>query len=344
MSVRWFDGFNNITTPQLANDYRDVSGGITVSTGRDSTTGLVGAASTDFLIRDCTPTNAIRGAVGMAIYVSTLPALDRMIFSLLDSADQAVFTLVLRTDGTLDLVSGGTPSNPSYLAGSIALPTTSWSYIEVGFELSSTDGTLVLRVDGELHVQSGIVAFVPPLTWFSVMLFPNAGLDDLYIVDGAGSPNWLLTPQRVWTVVPGSVGDNADWTSSTGMGTVDDVDETTPDNDSSYIWAEDDLAITTFIMSITPEIAPSQIHAVSLNFVARDDSLNPTELGPVGIRPVARSAGVTHPIPTASEGMLLTDTYALGRYTWTLNPATASPWTQATLGAMQFGVERHDEL
>jgi len=342
MSVRWFDGFDFVATAHLPNDYRAVAGGVTIGTGRDSTSGAEGATNADSMIRDCAPTNAVRGAVGMAIYVSAFPGAARKIFTLLDAADSPVFTLVLRTDGYLEIVRGGSVANTPYLTSSTLIGVADWTYVEIGFQLASSDGTLVLRVDGILHVQSGALAYDPPLTWAAVELFPDEGLDDLYIVDGSGAANWLLTPQRVWSVAPGSVGDVADWTSSSGVGPVDDIDESPHNSDTDYIWAAGDEEISTFIMALTGTMALGPIHAVSLNFVARDASLSPGDVGPMSVRPVARSEGVTHTVPAISEALVLTDTYAFSRYTWTVDPATLVPWTHTTLGATQFGVERHE--
>lgn len=339
MSVLWFDGFNFVNTAHLPNDYRAVAGGVTIGTGRDSTAGAEGAANTDSMIRDCAPTSATRGAVGLAVYISAFPGATRKIFTLLDAADAAIFTLILRTDGYLEIVRG--TAGAPYLTSATLMATAAWSYIEVGYRLAASSGTLVIRVNGILHIQSGTVTFDPPLTWAAVELFPDEGLDDLYIVDGAGSANWLLTPQRVWTVAPGSVGDHADWTSSSGVGQVEDIDENPANGDTDYIWADTDEAISTFIMAIV-DTPPGPIYAVSLNFVARDAALSPGDIGPTSVRPVARSGGVTHSVPAISEGLVLTDTYAFGRYTWTVDPATLSPWTAATLSATEFGVERHE--
>lgn len=343
MSLLWFDGFNGVPTAQLAVDYRDVAVGVTIGAGRDTTDGAVGAANSDSMIRDCAPTSAARGAIGLAMYVSAFPGAHRKVFTLLDATDTPIFTLMLRTDGHLDIVQGGSVVNPSYIASGLTVSTGDWIYVEVGFRLAATGGMLVIRVNGILHVQSAVIAFAPPLTWAAVQYHPDEGLDDLYVVDGAGSVNWLLTPQRVWTVAPATVGDLADWTSSSGVGQVEDIDESPHNSDTDYIWASADEAISTFIMAILPAVAPGPVYGVAMTFVSRDASLAPGDVGPVRVRPVMRTGGVTQSVPAASEGLVLTDTYAQGRYTWILNPATVAPWTHADLiGDLQFGVERHD--
>jgi hypothetical protein len=334
--IVWYDGFDRIVTAQLSEDYRDTTVGCTIGTGRDSTDGVVGAANSDYMIRDCAPTNAVKGAIGFAMYVSAFPGAKRKIFTLLDATDDAILTLVLRTDGTLDLVFGSDVNNASFITSDDVLDTVAWSYVEVGWELSTSDAFMVIRVNGQLFKSGGGLNSLIT-TWAAVELHPDEGLDDLYIVDGAGSPRWTLGPQRVWTVPPGAVGDLADWTSSSGVGQVEDIDDVVSDDDATYIWAENDVDVSTFLMAFDMDMMPGAVYAVSVHAVAREDGA-----GSAAVRPVARTAGVTFTVPSIDEGFALSSVYQYFRYTWLIDPGELLPWTNETVNAMQFGVERNE--
>ena len=212
-----------------------------------------------------------------------------------------------------------------------------WTYIEVkvffsavGFVEVRQDGVLVASAYGfnnglSSHFYANQIQFANP----SVQGVGYT-LDDIYVCDGlGGSFNDYLGEIRYDTARPIAPGAHTDFVSSTFGLNWQNVDETTPDNDTSYnssgtVTAMDTFPIATLATTATPL-------AVSLNSVATKDTF-----GGHQIKNVVRQ-GSTDYVPGVAH--TIGSTYNCFSDLLTTQPDGAGGWTVAALNAAQFGVK-----
>ena len=165
------------------------------------------------------------------------------------------WAIMMRADGKLDVVKGGTWSDTSGLSGYTVLGTTTtalqlnnWAYIEV----SVTTAQLRLYINGNLQVTAGFtpeISLSGVLVLFHTYIHRDAGnnpiavypVDDFYALYFSSSENpdqVRLGDVAVWTKQPSSA-PIVEW-SATTAGPVNSVNEgyfANPTQDNEYVWS-----------------------------------------------------------------------------------------------------------
>jgi hypothetical protein len=335
MILHW-DGFDRILFADLPYTFSDPA--ITISAaGRDSTSGLTSSNDTAYFYKAYSPTDATKGYVGLALYVPSLPGSPRKLIQIVDSnALTVIFTFVLKTDGTLEAFLGTEAGSSLGVTISPVVIAADWSYIEVGWFIDPALGFIYIRNEN-VTVMSATDQNTASLggAWDIVRVYPGTScvVDDFYVMDGSGAPSYFIGAQQVLTVPPVTNGARLDWTSSSGVGQVEDCDDVTHDGDATYIWADSngDKYTATFTVVSTAFV----VNGVALNAVARED------VGvDVRLKHMVRISGVDDPAPTALESVLLTASYVRHAYVWRTNPNLGIAWSIDSINAAEFGVQR----
>lgn len=157
----------------------------------------------------------------------------------------------------------------------------------------------------------------------------NVDFDDLYVADTTGSApqNTFLGDSRVTTVFPNGDGAHTAWTPTGGGSHSTQLDETTPDDDVTYV--ADGVAgdIDTYTMGDIDGLAT--VYAVQTNLYARKDDANTRQIAPVIRQSATDYVGTT---------VTLASTYAFYSQIYNQDP-TAAAWTATNVNADEFGVK-----
>lgn len=214
-----------------------------------------------------------------------------------------------------------------------------WRYIEMKVLISSTVGTVDVRVDGEDVLNLTNVNTNP----VGVGLANTVGLGDgglghtygwnaprytdYYACDGLGATNKdFLGDIEVQTLFPSAPGNNAQWSPLSGANW-ENVDDGTPDYDSSYVYASLDGAIDTYVYTDLTAVS-GVIHGVQHNIFARKVSS-----GTVHVKPVSRPNAADFDGPSAA----LSNSYQSILSVEETNPETGIGWTISDVNNAQFG-------
>lgn len=229
--------------------------------------------------------------------------------------------------------SSGTP----YTGGTGAMLLTSgvWYYIEAKVFVHDTTGTVEVKINEVSQFSlTGLDTRNGTPTTIDNLRIGNTGTataayDDLYILDTSGSAptNDFLGDCRVQAIFPSTAGNSAQWTplSSTN---VSNVDETTPDGDTSYNSSSTANQIDSFnYTDLTPSSAT--VYGVQYCLYARKD-----DAGTRTIAPLARIGSTDYPSATTHN---LSTSYAYYLQIHEQSPATSSAWTVSEINGAEFG-------
>ena len=211
----------------------------------------------------------------------------------------------------------------------------SWHYIEFKCVVNGAASTLEMRLDGP-------VVFGPTVcdcgsTAIGMVLWQVnsagggnnsfASVDDIYCNDttGAAPQTGFLGDTRVETIFPAGAGNSTQWTplASTNWS---QVDEQTPDDDTSYVYSNTIGRIDTYDCTAL-SVNTTLVYGLQTNLYARKD-----EAGLRQIAAVVRHSGTNY----------FDTTYTLSTgYTWTGDIRQQDPlgtdWTSTTVDAAEFG-------
>lgn len=276
------------------------------------------------------------GGVAYAARFQNLPSnSNRSGFTLQSGDGTGILSVMLRNDGFLQ-VTGGPMSDPVLDTASFPILIGAWNHIETKFVISSSVGSIEVRLNGVS------VLSVNDLNLGSVgvtqIFFDSGGatvdqhIDDLVIYDlNGGVANDFIGPARVHTVYPASDSTPAEWTptgSGTGAGA---VDESSPDDDTSFINAATDGDIHAFTM---PSLPSEVVDLEGFYVNARSKQV---DAGATAFRINARSGAATE----NGDPKALTTTYAYQGQAFTDDPNTSgAKYTKAAFEAVILEIER----
>ncbi len=156
-------------------------------------------------------------------------------------------------------------------------------------------------------------------------------LDDLYILDGSGSApfNDYLGDVEIGVIRPNGVGDSATFTAVGALNNWDNVNDTTPDDDSTY-----NAAATSGVKDLheMEDVDPA-IPIIGAQLLV---SSRRTDNGFASVRAIMKHSGVEYPGVTWPIG----NTYYFRNREVYENAPDGSAWTAAKLNAIQAGYER----
>lgn len=270
-------------------------------------------------------------AFGVAINVSSFVGAADLV-ALQTSGGGLVLSIVPTVGGNI-VVRG--PSGTGILTGSTVIATLNWHYVEVYLKIVGTTWTVSTRVDGvtdipptSLTVSSTSVRQIALIGDRNVM--PDSTeykFDDLYVTD-ASSPNALLLgDSHVRTIYPIADGAHTGLTPNAGTTHWTQVDETSPDDDGTYVGS--DVVGNRDSYDYQTLLPGADVKGVQVNLYARK-----TDAGTRTVAPVVRSAGTSY----VGAAQPLSTSYIDRTAIYDIDPADGA-WTIASVNAAEFGAE-----
>ena len=211
-----------------------------------------------------------------------------------------------------------------------------WSFIEWKVLLDQSAGTVTAKVNGKTVItETGKdTAAQAGTTWDRYWMGFGGNFDDVYICDGSGAQNNdFIGECRVITLLPQTdavaAGSNADFTCSTSTDHGAMVDETSPDDDTSYVYSSTLSHVDSWEY---PALGyTGSIKGVQMSLYARK-----TDSGTRAIAAVTRPASTNR--VHATDHYLGTD-YTYWLALWELNPEDSAAWEVADVDGAEFGVK-----
>lgn len=336
MAIDYIDGFDHINTEaQLARKgwLRPSAVGFTVgSNGRRGGGALAptSGASTRRIERTITASN--RYCVGFAMYLGPTP--DNGYFCYFNDSGTAQCGLFLSNTGAVVFARGTT----GLATSTEVVPYESWFHIELLVEIHNSTGSYEVRLNGtNILSDSGVDTQESGTAQATKFCLSGIGTgtfnaleqdwraDDLVIQSGAGAD--FLGDCRIDTLLPTSDGNSAQFTPSTGADNYALVDDSAPDDDSTYVESSTVNHVDTYGF---PSLShtPASIYAVQVSPTVRL-----VDSGARSHAAVLRS-GTTDYVGSTE---VLSTSYLIYPEMWEDDPDTAAAWTASGVNALEAG-------
>lgn len=213
-------------------------------------------------------------------------------------------------------------------------PLNTWLYYELKVLLAPTaTGSYTLRRNGQVVLTGSNVQTISASTInvnsVSVRTSFDNHCDDIYVCDGSGSTNNdFLGQVRVAALRP-DANSSVGWTPNSGANW-DAVNDTTPDDDTTYVSASTAGLEDLYDVTNLPGTATT-VRGVMVQYRSRLDISGASEL-----RALLRSGSTT-----VQGGLDAQDVgYRYYSAIWEMNPDTSSAWTPSAVNAIKAGVRR----
>jgi hypothetical protein len=334
MALLFFEGFDAYGTVAQHNQQANSSaaGAIDTSIVRTGRAAMrLGSSGTFARVVSVSGSTVV---VGMGVNFSSHAAGNRFLRLVANGA--GAFGLIVETDsvGRVRVLApnGGAP----IWTDTDTQPLGTWLYFEFKVNnQSGATGSWTLRRNGQvLQTQSSVVTLASAGHTIDGMSAQAASgltfyLDDIYILDGSGSAlNDFLGPVRARTLLP-TANASVAMTPNTGANW-DAVNDTTPDDDTTYVSAATAPLTDRYTLADLPPEA-SIIRAVRSIYRARKEDAATVELRSVLLSGATETTGAARALDTA---------YAYYTDYFPTDPNTAAAWTPAAVDALTAGVRR----
>jgi len=253
-----------------------------------------------------------------------------------DADANGQISLNMTQGGQLELRLGGSTGTLLYTS-TIGFKAGSWNYIEIKCIFDNSNGTLVLRVNGEdWYNQTGIdttnvAANSADRIYFGLLgsLAQSCAIDDIYICDGTAGANDFLGPLKVETCIPTLDSTPLNWNASTGTNHVALIDEVAP-NTTDYVYettsGDEDRYDLANLASVSANVVGIQLNAVTALSAAGSMSL---------LLPVTSGAATDN-----GSNLTVNSTTYSGKFRiLEQDPNTNAAWATANINAAQIGVK-----
>lgn len=325
MSLDYWHGFDELATGDFALDGWGGSVPASMQTGRFSgqcfRTGSTAGCTRPFLV------SSTRQTVGVAWRGPTSLNATGQIIRYFDGATEQG-RLTINADGSLSVSRAGTAlTGGTSAAGVLTIGT--WYYIEFDYTCNDTTGAFEVRVNG-VSVCSGSGQDTRnggtgnlTILYLASANGQNSDFDDLYMASGSTS---FQGDCRVMTNWPTGAGATTQWTPLSGNNW-QNVDETTPDGDTTYNSDATSGHIDTFTtgaLGVTGTVLGVMVHA----FARKDDA------GARNFCPELRDDGGTN---RAGTTVALGASYTGYSDNWLTNPNGGGAWTVTAVDNSEFG-------
>ncbi len=340
MAILWMDGFDHYGTGLIASSL----------TGY----GVYAAASSTYAKTTPTPRTGtyclqlgtlrrVFGAtktsvgVGFAFYMDELPNADDdvglMVFRNAGASVQC--RLTINPTGTVALY---TSTSTKQAESGIVIAPGQWYHIEAYFVPNGSSSSMEVRLnETTLFTKSPFTITGTPSNETSIVSFDLGVtvtywyIDDLYAWDTSGSyNNNFIGDKRIATLYPDGDTVEADWTPNSGGTGYTQIDETTPDNDTTYITSSTVGDISEFNFQAMPTGAVG-ISALQVITNARKTDAGTADMRTDIVSNVSSTSGVTKTLTTA---------YGMRNDIFETDPNTGALWTKAGLDAAKIRIER----
>lgn len=203
-----------------------------------------------------------------------------------------------------------------------------WHFVEVKVTISDTVGEVTVRLDETqvLNLTSQDTkngSDYARKIRLAQIYARDTSIDDFYIDDAQFNGNC-----RVRTFMPDSDGNSSDFTRSTGSNDYECVDETSPNDDTDYIYS--DTLNHKSIFGITTG-SVGTVKGIQVNNLVRID-----QAGTRKIKPIIRSNSTDY---QGTETEAIGAGYLFESEIFETDPDDSNPWTQTKLEAAEFGLE-----
>jgi hypothetical protein len=216
--------------------------------------------------------------------------------------------------------------------------TGAWGYFEIKGVIHNSAGEYEVRINGStvlsatsVDTQVGSNAYINSIRWGRPSGSNIDGLmDDMYIADSTGSyNNTFLGTRKVVGLFPSGAGNSTAFTPNSGSN-YQAVDETTIDDDTSYVQSGTSAHKDTYTFGDLPADLGS-IAGIQINTDCRE-----TDANPFSLKTVVRSDGVDY----ADAGQAIGSTsYVSRRRILEVDPDTSLPWQKSAVDSAEFGIE-----
>jgi hypothetical protein len=268
-----------------------------------------------------------QGIIGGAFRPSSWTSLN----SLLVAYDNTTEQLSVRTNGLNQLIVSR--SGTTLATGTTVLTNLSWHYIELGFTIHPSAGSIELKLDGasEIALTTSLNTRSTSTTQWTGFALGNGAssmyVDDVYAIDSSTGPNTtFLGPIQVVALPPSAIGNSSSW-SPNGGSNLGTLVEEFQDVDLTFNQSSTTDQIDTFSMRDLP-IATGTVYAIQHVITARQD------VGAArSIAPVTRVASTDY----AGSAQTLTTSQSFVTEILDQNPATSSGWSVSDVNDMEAG-------
>lgn len=277
---------------------------------------------------DYVPDAAIDCTLGFAYY----NGIGNIRHYFFDSAGSVQMTIYINTtNGQVTVWRGNQATQIAQSStGAVAHGGSVWHYLEISVHISTTVGTVTVKVDG---------ATVYSPTGLNNQATGNANVAGVQIGEDGGQYQFLwddvyvrndstfLGEQRVGTTLPASNGDTVNFTPSAGSN-YQNVDEAGANGDTDYNYSttvgDKDL------FNVTSTSAGTHVNCVALTVVARKD-----DTGARTGKTALKTGGTVY----NGTAVALPSTYAGLSKLYDQNPNTAADWTLSQAHGAQYGYQ-----
>jgi len=313
-----------------------ISPGITASYGRYSTAGI---AVNDWGRGGYLPLGADNssGGVAFAFYMSAWPSSDRELMSLMDGLTKQV-VLCISTVGVL-YVKGGAGTNLGNIA---TLPRSAWIHLELTTTISTTVGTVTVRVNGinllSLTSKNTQASGAAQFNAIGLMQGSSGGggtdnrFDDLVVYSGTT----FVGDLRVQYLAPSNAGIRTNFTPLSGANW-SNVDDATP-NDNDY--NSSNVVGATDLFAMSDIIGNGVVHGVQTVLRHKKDDAGSRTVQPVFYRADVDDGGTppsTTPRWYRGTKAPVYDSFVPSTQILATSPLSGLSWTRDEINALQYG-------
>lgn len=251
-------------------------------------------------------------------------------FNLLTTAAGNVVSLSMNASNQIQV------NTASGVIGTLTLPTTpntAFNYYEIKVFVNGASSTVEVHVNGAVDLASTVTnCGTTPVGAIGITIDGSSSifLDDIYVCDTTGTANnTFLGDIRVETLWPTSDGAHTQWTPDAGVTHYTEVDDTTPDGDTTFVSDTTVGDRDSYGFGDLAELTGT-IFGVQRNIYARKDNTATKQI-----------CGVTRPGTTDHDGATVTLASSYGYFSEILetNPDTAAAWTISEVNATEHGVK-----
>lgn len=228
-----------------------------------------------------------------------------------------------------------TRNGTTIASGTTAFAANQWYHVEIKVLLHASAGTVALRINGIAEITAtGLNTMATANNTINRVAFSMTGggggnniYDDVFVWDTSGSINtdWL-GDCRIETLFPSGAGTTTQWTPSTGSN-YQNVDETSPNNDTDYNYSATAGQIDTFAL---PNLGASSGTVMAVQSVLRHRK---DDAGSRTLRRVFRSGSTNY----EGADISVLDGYSFTREILEADPNTSSRWTVTNVNALEAG-------
>jgi len=282
------------------------------------------------------PTNSVI-IVGAAVYHSTFDMTDGGLFQFMQNAGEQA-TITISSAGAIDCRRGTRSGTILQSTDNGTIKILTWQYIEVKIKLANI-GHVSVKVDGDLLLDEAFGDFqaeddagceaVRMVGCYQIDRY----FDDLVIIDeDASGVADFIGDVRIDTLYPTADGTYTTWDRSGGSTNEENIDEETPDGDTSYVYTATTDEVDSYTFQSVPSPSDATIHAVVLTAYARKD-----DAGEVTIQGFNRSTDDDD--YASGTDIYLSDNYRYYQYIWEDNPDDSAAWADADVDGAEFGLK-----